>query len=343
MIELGRSLRNAYNNNEAFRAKFDDLHLLNNELWLKVTTYARTVHSAIAFLYGFLQPRFSFAELNTLPVHTTSNIYLCDHTFSGVPCHCSALHSHAVAGAGGVAYSEEEALLKDAVYVNLTRYLHEHNIKRIPHVREVVDATMPSLCQDRGQGQAGDECTSDEAARRGQGGEGQGHLCFPLSLLDNMWRVLNNEKRRELSSDGQRHKLRLLAYPILNEISQRMRRVRQGRPAPSFTLYQAHDHTITSLLVALDLGHEQWPPFASRLTLELYKRRASRLDNGYFLRFLYNGKDVTAGLGWCRRVRDAEKRVVLCSLESFFNYLSNPKSTYFTTGSYAADCLLASK
>ncbi len=192
---------------------------------------------------------------------------------------------------------------------------------------------MPVLCHDQGQGQAKYQCA--DAAANGGTSKSQGRTCFPLTSLDSMWQVLNSDKRRELSSSDQRHKWRLLAYPLLKDVSQRMRQVKQGRAVPSFVIFQGHDHTITSLLVALGIGDDRWPPFASRLTVELYKRRASRHDNGYFLRFLYNGRDVTGDLGWCRRTTDT---TALCSLDSILTYLSSHKSGYFLSGSYLSDC-----
>lgn len=101
--------------------------------------------------------------------------------------------------------------------------------------------------------------------------------------------------------DVQNLSSRLLSYPLLREIAQRLEDMSQyltRRTAPNVVVYSGHDKTVSTLARTLGVFDDRWPPYASRLVVELHAS-ASRDRPRHFVRLLYNGRDVTAALAAC--------------------------------------------
>ena len=67
-----------------------------------------------------------------------------------------------------------------------------------------------------------------------------------------------------------------------------------------FRYYSAHDSTLNSLLIALDLEHKNhlWPPFGADLIIELWSKPAkpndspAKLKSNYYIKIFYCGEPV---------------------------------------------------
>ena len=77
-----------------------------------------------------------------------------------------------------------------------------------------------------------------------------------------------------------------------------------------FTLYSGHDTVIAPVLAALGVYNRfcTWPPYASHIVFELWKnartpsltRPSNETMRDFYVRVLYNGKDVTRHIPQCR-------------------------------------------
>ena len=337
MLLLGSHLRTAYRN-VMFLPEFNSNKLTKPEIKLTVTEYSRTVQSSIAFIYGFLEDQFS---LSLVDISTSKGIYFCNRQLSEVPCYCKAANKKPNSRVPK-SNKSAEAELEQTVYKNLIQMFQYFHMKRIPHLSEMIDILMPIVCSGKmphcfPSWKQFEDIAWIEGIK----------ACFPLSFLDEMWQVLDNENKQNMLTDGIIHHHRLLIYPLLKEISLKFLGLSQGMKVPKFVFYHGHDHTITSFLIALDIYDNKWPPYASRVTLETYKvRNGVTLNNLkksltqssiYLLRLLYNGKDVTDKPHWCQQIK-LNDGAILCTLQSFLTFLLDSQSSYFITGSYASDC-----
>ncbi|KAF9149423.1 Acid phosphatase-like protein 2, partial [Actinomortierella ambigua] len=93
------------------------------------------------------------------------------------------------------------------------------------------------------------------------------------------------------------HKLmRLVAGPLVSDMRQDLTRARHKGPI-RFTLFSAHDDTVTSVLGVLKSKDMRWPPYASNVLFELWKVPCENTHHGcgstdndnYFVRVFYNG------------------------------------------------------
>lgn len=108
------------------------------------------------------------------------------------------------------------------------------------------------------------------------------------------------------------------ALSILQDIVLRLRRQAKGEQnGDKVTIYSGHDNTIIPLLLSLGYRMPTWPPYASRLILELYKSR----DNTHYIRLVYNGVDITRNISICTTPDSAAGLCPLTNLSSFFEDL----------------------
>ena len=85
-----------------------------------------------------------------------------------------------------------------------------------------------------------------------------------------------------------------------------------------FTLYSGHDNSILPLLTALGYRVPQWPPYASRVAMELYApNRGPRSAQNLIVKVVYNGKDITQSTGFCGKKS-------ICSLKDLLGYFTKP-------------------
>ena len=173
-------------------------------------------------------------------------------------------------------------------------------------------------------------------------GNGGGRCMPPWTLYDgNRLLTDNGAAARASERGGAYREIALIKMlPLLREINERMHKqmkahkkaaakkgggVKPKDKSPFFVLYSAHDTTIDPLLAALDIGDGVWPPYASRLVVELVARtRVSVLEGRkvteYYIRALYNGDVITNQMSFCGdEVADAH--IQLCPLEAFSKFV----------------------
>jgi Histidine phosphatase superfamily (branch 2) len=72
------------------------------------------------------------------------------------------------------------------------------------------------------------------------------------------------------------------------------------RAPPTLAIFSGHDTTLMPLLASLgsDVYDGEWPPYASMMTIELYRRTQ---DQSYLFRLVYNGKVLTPRIHGCNK------------------------------------------
>ena len=89
----------------------------------------------------------------------------------------------------------------------------------------------------------------------------------------------------------------LLTYPLLAQVLAQLGDAAAGRAgAPRVVLRAAHDTVLAPLLAALGWARRAypWPGYASRLAVELWAAPPGARQPAHRVRFVYNGRDVTA-------------------------------------------------
>ena len=128
---------------------------------------------------------------------------------------------------------------------------------------------------------------------------------------------------------------RLYMHPLLREIAKRMGRVVRRKDTVKFVLYSGHDMTVTPLTTALGFNEGLHPPFASRVVFELYKYLPTNSTQGYFTRYLYNGKDMTKNVIFCAGRTNSDG---LCAIEHFLQFVMYDNLKYFNANSFEEAC-----
>jgi hypothetical protein len=117
----------------------------------------------------------------------------------------------------------------------------------------------------------------------------------------------------------------LATHPLLSKIAQRMLAHTSGEGPTKFVLFATHDSTVAPLLIEMGIFQNHWPAYASRIVFELWEARGllgSKLTGDdtdrHFIRVLYDGRDFTRKLKFCK---DKLKFGKLCPLKAFVKAL----------------------
>jgi hypothetical protein len=117
----------------------------------------------------------------------------------------------------------------------------------------------------------------------------------------------------------------LATNPLLSKIAQRMLAHTSGEGPTKFVLFATHDSTVAPLLIEMGIFQNHWPAYASRIVFELWEARGllgSKLTGDdtdrHFIRVLYDGRDFTRKLKFCK---DKLKFGKLCPLKAFVKAL----------------------
>ena len=275
------------------------------------TEYQRTFQSAMALLYGFL-PVFDFTTLHLIHFW---NIQFCSEK-SSIPCVNKCNLAQRLLGVVSKENSarDKNSKLFQEVKAKLSTILNVQK-KRLPWAASIMDVLMGFICHDKPL-----PC--------------QRRRCITPDIVDDVWRHLDANGQAQVQSYQNQKLQRLVMNPMLQEMAARMDDIAKGLSKVKFALYSGHDTSVTPLAIALGIHDGTWPPYASRIILELYKQR-NVPSGGYFLRVLYNGQDRTHLVRFC-----VGKMVnQFCPLENFIRYVNKDIfQNYFKVNSYADAC-----
>lgn len=241
---------------------YSDRLSITSANWLQkvsvsTTEFSRTFQSAIALLYGFS------SKLNTVRENdqkTSSNSFLPHHFNLSYGAHfCGPAESSDFCGFG--AFAKCPALEKLRLLVN-----HDDQDQRKPGAAERAawDRLSFAACHSKS--------TSLSPAEIGE-------------LSD----TLNRIGQSLVESSHYKHAVWLKGYGFLREVLERAKEESKSK----LFLYSGHDITIEPLKAIFHLPDYSIPPFASRFIIEVISGSSDSISGPKYLRFVYNGLDVT--------------------------------------------------
>ncbi|KAK6017915.1 histidine acid phosphatase [Ostertagia ostertagi] len=139
--------------------------------------------------------------------------------------------------------------------------------------------------------------------------------------------VLLNEtttRKKVMFDEGPRYvveKMNLVeAHGVLYHIAETVANLRRFPHTNTIQIFSGHDVTLAPILVVLKIPFIDPPHYVSRLVIEFYELVDSpSAKDGIFLRFLYNGKDVTKDVFFCQ----AELNNGLCPGHKLEHFVHN--------------------
>ena len=193
----------------------------------------------------------------------------------------------------------------------------------VPPVGHIYDATMAHVCHALPLPSKGDKCMESWS-------------------IGYMYEALRENAKYQSQRYALQTICRLKMLPLLREISDRMFAQATGKEDLKFVLYSGHDSTVGPLELVLEFGPEIWPPYASRIVLELYSDVANRKpdqEEGLYIKVLFNGRSVTHKMKWCESKLTADG---LCPYFVFKEYVNTGILKGINEDSYAQACAKAS-
>ena len=286
------------------------------DVLVKSTDYSRTYQSAVALLFGLL-PKL---DMSKMKIHVVPNTQLCSTQFLNSPmCKCMAAKKLQKVVQSEYAKRTHNNSLHAAIRGEVATLLNVRS-SRLPWIAAIVDVVL------------GDVCHKEELPCFPQTGK-----CLNWPLIGKMWQFLDYNGREQNENSLANIKLqRLLMHPLMVEISQRLANVTRGIAPRRFVLYSGHDTTVMPLAVALGIHDGIWPPYATRLVIELYsKHSVASNKRKYYVRVLFNGQDRTRLLRFCHDYLNTEH---MCPLQRFQDFVNIENIQFFNAKSYADAC-----
>ena len=305
-VRLGMALRKLY---EDFLGHLDGP--AEEVLYIRSTNYERTIQSVAAMILSLL-PKFSstasmstFLNIDTFRDESREVMHGVGERFSS--------HHIASDGSGGeqvsvggceasaaLASQQRSAFTLDYSVEDKLIALFGSSVRE-RFITELTDASLARYCHE-----AVLPCT---IASGSKSPPRPGH-CMPPLVLGKMMREADRFFcQRFAGSDGGLRATELAMYPFLSEILDSLLVAARGETRRKLHIFSGHDTVIAPVLAALGVyGHSEycyWPPYASRIAFELWRRKSTNLRPGsdpvqeQFVRVIYNGDDVTALVNGC--------------------------------------------
>ena len=313
-LQLGRQLHGAYVLKHRLVSQGNGSEL--REVLVRSTDYSRTFQSAVALVYGLL-PHLNFTQL---PLQLAALTTMCSTRLTGLQCKCpmaASLH-------GTIKREQRRRTannsLAQAIKAEVAGLL-DVPAARLPWVSAMLEVLMGHACH--GLPLPCRPAPGDPATKK----------CFPWSLVHKMWSYSDLEGVKSPSNYAEHRRDRLNMHPLLYEIANRLLNLTRGLEKSKLVLYSGHDLTLTPLLKVLGIYDGAWPPYASRLALEVWRGA----DRQYFVRAVYNGRDRTSSLRFCGQDELVEG---LCPLDNLVYFVRYKDIQFFGKSSYAEACAL---
>ena len=285
-----------------------------DQLLVKSTEYSRTYQSIIAFLFGIL-PRFNLTELH---IERFQSTVFCSEKETGIKCYCPRAFE----------YKQKSDRLMGAIDRNNSNYsslvTHLSDIFAVPRHQLPWLSAMWDILMSPGCHNLSLPC-------------GSTGKCVTPSLIQRIGNVLKEEELSRINPQTDFHFYKyahIAMFPVLLEVAKRMENTTKQRTPIKLAVYSGHDITLTPLAAVLGINMGEWPPYASRIVFELYSKAVSS-GRRHFIRILYNGKDVTSKVIFCR------DRTIngMCHLKYFIDFVSEDILRFLGVSKYSEACL----
>ncbi|KAL1464907.1 hypothetical protein WDU94_004512 [Cyamophila willieti] len=317
LLRVGSLLRPVYSS----QLGLDNFTLSSEHVHLYSTTYRRTFQSLLAFLHEFLHPD----DLQKFTIREVSSLAFCFND-----CACSAAYHYTnLFDAEKLKYLRSHpAVIK--LVKKASQIVYELNSKHLSSDPWALrDALLTYVCHGTNLPCHKTECVQSEDVT--------GVFAYIDWETRQYSRMLNMRRSHLLKAYGL---LKRIVSSLLSSVS---------NSKPRLTIFSGHDWTVRYLAVTLGLFTDGAgsPIYASRFIIELYKNKATSTSyeetgsssRQYYLRFLFNGKDLTSKVPFCKRagLRYSET-AFLCPIESVVRFLHDDYFTPFNTTNFKDAC-----
>ncbi|XP_053379223.1 2-phosphoxylose phosphatase 1-like isoform X1 [Mercenaria mercenaria] len=310
-LQLGQHLYDSYiKHSHLFEKSSSSL------IYAKSTGTLRTYQSAVAFIYGFLP----VTNISSFNIDYSEDLHFCSKKYS-MKVTCSCPHTRDL-----FARSKrfQSAISKNSPYYRTLREFYTLfgiDDNDLILLAGIADALVPTYCHNLTI-----PCSTFNSSK-----------CVDHSLLGTIWDAVTYKEFSKWDDPD----LNFLKYssikmtPVLLEVVDRIKELIENNGKSTFILYSGHDVTISPLLYVLGLHDGRWPPYASRVVMELYEKENEDTNNKFYLKFLYNGFDKTEKVVFCKnRTLNG-----LCNFKLFTDFISRELLNRFGYVSYADACL----
>ncbi|XP_043270434.1 2-phosphoxylose phosphatase 1 [Venturia canescens] len=334
MLKVGSLLRNAYH---------EKLHLGNGtisatDVTACSTATRRTLQSGVSFLYAFLENE----NLQNLPRFTVRESQ--SYVFCNTDCACPAADNY------GQEHARElnDLLESHPAVMDLMKQVSQivfemPDQSKSLNLNYLKDALLTYICHD---GKL--PCIDTETGR----------TCVKAEDVTALFTYIEWEQRQIMNSHNLRKFAILRSYGMLKTIvSHMLQMVSESKPKVS--IFSAHDATLEYLGFGLGIVSERimWPPYASRLVIEVYKtnpKNKDRLARDFYYRVLLNGYDLTKTISFCRNANSytanyldtnengetTKRETILCPIEAIIRQLHDDYFLPFNATNFKDACAI---
>jgi hypothetical protein len=289
-----------------------------NSVFVRSTAFSRTFQSSLAFMYGLLGNVLNVRNLN---VELGVNNCLCFETQGSLPCSCPAIEPliDTMAATFRQLYPEVMGKKETIQIINHFADVFGISFSSVPKVSHLMDMSMVHVCHKA-------PLPGTELAQ-----------CVAPWAVADIYNVIKENGQRQTKNPTFQTIAKLKCLPLLDEIKTRMIRQKDQAVSQKFVLYSGHDSSIDSMAIALNFSQGHWPPYASRIIIELY---SSKQTSMLFVRIIYNGKDVTDKMEFCQNhIVTAGSGQYLCPFSILSEYIDNTILKDMSHNTYNAACV----
>ncbi|XP_024944171.1 2-phosphoxylose phosphatase 1 isoform X2 [Cephus cinctus] len=331
LLKTGLLLRNAY----FHRLNLGNGTINSKDVVVYSTRYRRTVQSAVALLYAFVEND-GFQNLAKISLRETQS-----YAFCNTDCACPAAEKY------HKQYSKElgDHLKSHPAVADLIKQA-SNIVFEMPDQAQTTDsntlrdALLTYVCHG-----ASLPCIDTETQR----------LCVKTEHVTGLFAYTEWEARQHAKSHNRRKYGLLRAYGLLRSIvSYMLRMISEAKP--KIVLYSGHDKTLEYLATALGILSEQAavPHYASRFVIEVYRinpKSETHVASDFYFRVVVNGKDFTQKIPFCRNTSlynvnffdhdDGEKtrkESKLCPIEAIVRQLHDDYFVPFNATNFKDAC-----
>ena len=295
-IYLGKHIRRNYHQ---FISKVD----LVSEIHVQSTDVPRTIQSSAALMTGIFRDEIFhdnknfLIPINVYPDELENGHMLLDEKRNHLSCPVLAGKMKTLR------ITKDYLEFKNNIESMLQMFASVLGTSResIPALNRVTDSLYTRLCH-------------------GQGIPSTSEVKIPYSLVKQAFQFSHLYNSLSHSSIAE-----LQSLSLLSQIGQQVLSIFvQGSHVNKLVIYSGHDSMITPFLQMLNIYDGKWPPYASRVVIEIYKKDGhigsikDRIDSTYF-RVLYNGK-IGKNLKFCQNTAENGE---LCAVKDLYRYISD--------------------
>ncbi|XP_022203174.2 2-phosphoxylose phosphatase 1 [Nilaparvata lugens] len=326
LLATGRLLRRAY---------AERLGLTNVTVAAYSTRYRRTLQSALALLYALLTPQ----GLHGVTLKESQSMSFC---FDDCACPAADIHNKKfVSELSGRLKSHPAVAKLVRSSASVVYEMTDKHLSSDPYALK--DALLTYVCHNARLPCSDLYSPSD--------------VCVRTEHVTGLFAYIEWETRQHPKSASLKRVCLLRAYGLLKNIVVNMLRI-MSEKKPKIVVYSGHDKTILYLATALGIVSDTTssPHYASRFVIEVYRNNDSStmsesgpMGSDYYFRAVYNGKDLTQRIHFCRSTsasdspapsESAQKKPALCPVESIIRFLHDDYFSSFNVTNLKDACII---